>query len=337
MTTYSEVGHFRRECPKSYQQTSKFKHSARPVTTESDSEQEGAFGAFSQSYGPRGWIVDSGASSHMTQMRDWLVDYEEFDKPQKVCLGDGRIVEASGMGNIHFNMVFEVNKPKKVVMYNALYVPELTCNLFSVREAATKGNIVKFGDVRCWIRDKNGKLLGIGSLVDKLYYLDCNVVSPDHVAVGMKSQAQNTTDLWHRRLGHLNEQQLKEMVNKGLVKGVEISKCGTLSFCEKCVEGKMFRKPFKSVGEIRSTNRLQCVHTDVSGPMPTESIGGKRYFVTFIDDYSRACKVYFIKNKSEVFNKFKAFEMCTTNECGNSIRTLESAIRQWRRISLQRV
>ena len=90
------------------------------------------------------------------------------------------------------------------------------------------------------------------------------------------------------------------------------------------MEGKMSRKPFKSVGEMCSTRRLQHVHSDVPGPMPTDSIGGRRYFVTFIDDYTRCCKVYFMRNKSEVFDKFKEFESCTTNECGLSIGTLQS-------------
>ena len=49
-----------------------------------------------------------------------------------------------------------------------------------------------------------------------------------------------------------------------------------------------------------------------------------RYFVIFIDDYTRYCKVYFMKNKFEVFNKFKEFEFCTTNECSLSIGTLRS-------------
>ena len=53
-------------------------------------------------------------------------------------------------------------------------------------------------------------------------------------------------------------------------------------------------------------------------------IGGKRYFVTFIDDYTRYCEVYFMKNKSEVFNKFKELELCTTNKCSFSIGTLRS-------------
>ena len=67
---------------------------------------------------------------------------------------------------------------------------------------------------------------------------------------------------------------------------------GSLSFCKGCVQGKMQRKPFKAVGEIQSSRRLQLVHSDVCGPMNTESIGGKRYFVTFIDDFSHYCRVY---------------------------------------------
>ena len=285
---------------------------------------EGAFGASSQSSGLDDWIVDSGASSHMTQSRELLVEYKEFNEPQKVCLGDGHAVKAFGSGNIQFKMIFEGNKFKKVTMYNALYVPELACNLFSVRAAAIKGNTVEFGDTRCWIYDRDGKLLGMGSLVKKLYYLDCRTITQEQVAVASGSQIGNEADLWHRRLGHLNECQLKEMVSRNLVKGVKIPKSTGMMFCEKCVEGKMSRRNFKSVGEIRSMRKLQRVHSDVCGPMPTESIGGKRYYVTFIDDYSRCCKVYFIRNKSEVFDKFKEFELCTTNECGLPIGTLRS-------------
>ena len=324
---------FRRDCPKNRNQKfSKSKHKAKAVSTESlegshsdtESDEEAFYGVSSQSYNSVCWIVDAGALSHMTQSIQFLVDYEGFDKPQKVYLGDGRTVEAFGRGNIHFRMVFKMSKPKEVTMYNVLYVPKLACNLFSVRAAATKGNSVKFGNSKCWIHDRNGKLLGMGSLMQKLYYLDCKTITWEHVNVASGSRIGNKADLWHQRLGHLNEHQLKEMVNQDLVKGVEIPKSTGISFCEKCVEGKMFRRPFKSVGEIRSTRKLQRVHSDVCGPMPVDSIGGKRYFVTFIDDYTRYCKVYFMKNKSEVFNKFKEFELCTTNECSLSIGTLRS-------------
>ena len=332
-----ETGHFRRDCPKSRHHQKphqKPKHKAKPAKSavetreldsdshdlHSDSELEAAF-TLPEVYNPEDWIIDSGASSHMTQTKELLVNYENFDTPQKVCLGDGRTVEAFGKGDIHLTMLFKMSRPKGVVMHNALYVPKLACNLFSVRSATNRGNTIKFGRNVCWIRDRNGKLVGMGSLADKLYYLNCEAMTQERASVSL---AGNKADLWHQRLGHLNEQQLKEMVSHDLVKGMELPKSAAISFCEKCVEEKMSRKPFKPVGDIRSTRRLERVHSDVCGPMPTDSIGGSRYFVTFIDDYTRCCKVYFIKNKSEVFDKFKEFESCTTNECSQSIGVLRS-------------
>ena len=100
---------------------------------------------------------------------------------------------------------------------------------------------------------------------------------------------------------------------------MKIPKRAELSFCEGCVEGKMQRKPFKPVGEIRSTRRLQCVHSDVCGSMPTESIGGAKYFVTFIDNYWQCCGVYFMQHKSEVLDKFKVFEAATATDCRQPI------------------
>ena len=208
-------------------------------------------------------------------------------------------------------------------MYDALYVPNLNV-ICSQLEQLPQRAIVKFGEAKCWIHGNSGKLLGMGTAASKLYYLDCHTVALDHVTVVSRPQSANTADLWHQRLGHLNGGQLKEMVTHNMMMGMKIPKAEDLSFCEKCVEGKMAKIPFKSVGEIRSVRKLQRVHSDVCGPMPTVSIGGRRYFVTFIDDYTRCSRVYFMKNKSEVFDKFKEFELCTTNECSNLIGTLRS-------------
>ena len=79
---------------------------------------------------------------------------------------------------------------------------------------------------------------------------------------------------------------------------------------------------------IRSTRKLQLVHSNVYGPVQTESISGQRYFVTFIDDASQCCAVYFLKRKSEVFEKFKEFEALVTNECGQNIVTLHTDVFQ---------
>ena len=86
----------------------------------------------------------------------------------------------------------------------------------------------------------------------------------------------------------------------------------------------MCRKLFPTVEEIRSTRELRLVYSDVWGSMQTQSIGGAKYFVTFIDDYARCCTLYYMKHKSEVLDKFKEFEVTTTNDVGRAIRTLRT-------------
>ena len=72
-----------------------------------------------------------------------------------------------------------------------------------------------------------------------------------------------------------------------------------------------------------STKKLGLVHSDMCGPMQVDSIGGSRYFVTFIDDYSRCVVVYFIKHKSEVFKRFKEFDSIVINESGEKFMSIE--------------
>ncbi len=87
--------------------------------------------------------------------------YRAFSTPEKVGLGDGRNVEAvGGVGTVRLNMLFKVSNSKKAVMYDVLHVPKLACNLFSVRAAAKKGNMVKFSQLRCWIKGPKGSLKG---------------------------------------------------------------------------------------------------------------------------------------------------------------------------------
>ena len=61
---------------------------------------------------------------------------------------------------------------------------------------------------------------------------------------------------------------------------------GSLPVCESCLEGKMTKRPFKAKGR-RATETLELVHSGVCGPMSGQASGGYRYFVSFIDDYSR--------------------------------------------------
>ena len=186
-----EVGHIQRFCPKR-----KFQHRAKviedEVKSESDgevesgpesSDGEGAFPASRSAEVPNDrWLVDSGASSHMTPKREYFSEYKVFSTPEKVALGDGRVVEAVGVGTVRLTMLFKVSNSKNAVMYDVLHVPKLSCNLFSVRAAAKRGNTVKFCQSRCWIRGPKGSLQGMGLLSGKLYQLKCEVRADEETA-----------------------------------------------------------------------------------------------------------------------------------------------------------
>ena len=312
-------GHIKRDCPSLKNKPKKKTHKAKNVMLEDeDASSESAFvarGEGSDKPQQVEWLIDSGASKHMTCDQEILQEYQQFSKAQSVKLGDGRVVDALGIGNVNMKMTFKSSNVKDVTMYDVLYVPKLSGNLFSVGAATKKGNTVQFKRSRCYIRGKDGTLKGMGTQrADGLYQLDVE---------GSESvfhSASVAASLWHQRLGHTTK--LKEL--KGLVNGVDFSAEKEVPFCEGCVEGKLAKKPFKSIGEIRSERKMQLIHSDVCGPMQTESISGAKYFVTFIDDYSRCCKVYFMKQKNEVLCKFKEFEKIFTNECGLNVSRLRT-------------
>ena len=76
--------------------------------------------------------------------------------------------------------------------------------------------------------------------------------------------------------------------------------------------------------ETRVASTLDFIHNDVSGPMHKTSINGSRYFLTFIDDCSRFCWIYFMKQKSKVFGIFKVFKAMIENSFSKKIKSIRS-------------
>ena len=83
---------------------------------------------------------------------------------------------------------------------------------------------------------------------------------------------------------------------------------------ECCILEKQHRESFRKGVSYRENKLLELVHIDLCRPMRTQLIGGSCYFLTFIDDYSRKTWVYFLKQKSETFAKFKEFKALVENQ-----------------------
>jgi hypothetical protein len=94
--------------------------------------------------------------------------------------------------------------------------------------------------------------------------------------------------------------------------------------CEGCVQGKQARRPFPTDGGTRATKILELVHSNVCGPMKTPSIEGARYFLTFIDDFSRKIWVYVLKSKSEVLTRFKEWKTLVERQSEHVVKVLRT-------------
>ncbi|KAL5561856.1 hypothetical protein UlMin_031603 [Ulmus minor] len=113
---------------------------------------------------------------------------------------------------------------------------------------------------------------------------------------------------------------IQRLVNDGPLSFLEVE---LIPQCESCLEGKMTKRPFGSKGN-RVEGLLELMHNDVYGSMSVKARGGYKYYVTFIDDYSRYGYVYLIHRKSETFDKFKEFRAEVEKQLSVPIKSLQS-------------
>lgn len=153
-----------------------------------------------------------------------------------------------------------------------------------------------------------------------LYY-----IRDENECAGAAQASLPCSDLWswHERLGHLNSKDLVKIISDLRLPPPTTKEAEDLKKCEVCLRGKMTALPFPK-GRPPCTEVLKIVHTDVVGPLRVQSMSGATYFVTFIDNSSRWCEVYFLKHKSDVIEAFKQYKAFVERQTGMSIEALQS-------------
>eukprot|EP00731_Ephydatia_muelleri_P019205 Em0012g30a len=149
------------------------------------------------------WIIDSGASRHMTFEKSWFVNYTIFRTVQKVGTANGDSIEALGYGDIVIQTHLEKGVDEFIVK-DVLYVPDLTCSLLSVSTLLEKGKEVRFLGKRFTILDHKGKICGQGQRKGRLFFLDGQVMIPKEQAGTVEetlvsnAKVQTDLNLWHQ-------------------------------------------------------------------------------------------------------------------------------------------
>ncbi|KAG7593481.1 Reverse transcriptase RNA-dependent DNA polymerase [Arabidopsis thaliana x Arabidopsis arenosa] len=266
----------------------------------------------SPQYPGGGWYPDSAATHHITNTPANLNTSQPYEGSEHVIVGNGDFLPITHVGSIALPGISGTLPLKDV-----LVCPEIAKSLLSVSKL-TDDYPCKFefdSDSVC-VKDKvTNKLLSQGSKLNGLYKLD----NPQFLAY-YSSRQQSTSDvIWHRRLGHPHHQVMQHL---STISAISYNKT-TKSMCEACQLGKTCRLPF-SRSEFQASKPLERIHCDVWGPAPVTSVQGFRFYIVFIDNYSRFCWFYPLKLKSEVFLVFKSFQSLVENQFNQKIKIFQS-------------
>lgn len=233
------------------------------------------------------WYLDSGASFHMTGDKNLFSALEEKDLKMRIEMGDDGRYNVSGVGMVAFER--EYGDP--LTLTDVMYFPRLNKNLVSVAMLEDEGYNVVFSKGKAFLRHiATGQTKRTEIWVKNLYKLEVD----DYAALSMKVelvQIQDTGELWYKRLGHFHHGALKIMqqISTGLPKG----KLEQVDTCKGCTLEKYTKSSFH-VRDSQAKAILKRVDTSLCGPFSMASTTKQRYYVIFINDYSRKCWIYFM-------------------------------------------
>jgi hypothetical protein len=203
-----------------------------------------------------------------------------------------------------------ITKTGKKIIPDVYFVPSLKHNLISVGQLTQKGYRVYFENNVCTILDIPPSKMVIANIKmtnNRMFPLHMKSEMMEKIGASFKASSQDQAWVCHLRYGHINFKGLCLFQRNEMVRGLPPIQA-PINSCESCILGKQHRKSFPKEMSYRAWAPLEIVHTDLCGPMQTPSLGGRIYFLTFMDDYSRKTWVYFLKHKPETFDKFKEFK-----------------------------
>jgi hypothetical protein len=200
------------------------------------------------------WLMDSGATWHMTPNRDWFHAYEPI-YGSTMFMGDNHALEIAGIGTIKLKMYDDLIR----TISGMQHVKDLKKNLLSVGQ---------FDSLGCKIRKDNGIMKIIkGALVVlkarktvvNMFVLMGETHHEAEASIASANPAEEKTMMWHKKLGHMSEKGLKILSDQKLLPG--FTKV-TLPFCEHCVTSKQHMLKF-GTSTTKSKCILDLIHSDV--------------------------------------------------------------------------
>ena len=243
------------------------------------------------------WYPDSGATHHLTvDLANLNVKTDEYHGPDQICIGNGLGLTVKHIGSTHLS-----TPTSSFLLNDVLHVPHITKNLISVHKFTTDTNIlIEFHPTHFIVKDRTtGKVLLRELSKDGLYLFPSafnKIPSSSSAFVGERTSPNQ----YHSCLGHPAFRVVRHVLSR-----FSLPFCSnkTVHSCSACFNSKSKQLPF-TLSCTQVNFPLELIFTDVWGLSPICSKSGSKYYVSFMDAYSRYNWLYPMTNKSDVLSIF---------------------------------
>ncbi|GJU04138.1 putative ribonuclease H-like domain-containing protein [Tanacetum coccineum] len=241
-------------------------------------------------------IFDSGCSRHMTGNKFYLSDYQKIDGGFVVFDRSPKGGKITGKDKI---------RTEKLDFEDVYFVKELKFNIFSVSQMCVKKNSVLFTETEYLVLSPDFKLLDEGGLT--CLFAKATI---------------DESNLWHRRLGHINFKTMNKLVRGNLVRGLPSKLFENDHKCVACQKGKQHKASCKTKLVSSISQPLQMLHIDLFGPTFVKSLNKKMYCLVVTDDFSRFSWVFFLASKDETSGILKTFITGIENQINHRVKII---------------
>nr|GEW80308.1 ribonuclease H-like domain-containing protein [Tanacetum cinerariifolium] len=241
------------------------------------------------------WVIDNGCSRHMTGNMSYLSEFEELNGGYISFGGNPKGGKITRKGKI---------KTGKLDFNDVYFVKELKFNLFSVSQMCDKKNSILFTYTECLVLSSDFELPVASQVLlrvpreNNMYNVNLrNIVLSGDLTCLFAKATLDESNLWHRRLGHVNFKTINKLVKGNLVRGLPTKVFTNKNSCVACKKGKQYRAFCKSKS-VSSDQPLFRLHIDLFGPTFVKSLSKKSYCLVITDDYSRFFSIAERKNRT---------------------------------------
>ncbi|GJV38710.1 retrovirus-related pol polyprotein from transposon TNT 1-94 [Tanacetum coccineum] len=241
--------------------------------------------------------------------KDLFTSYKSVNRGN-VLFGGNTKSKITGKGTITHN---------SLSISNVNHVENLSFNLLSVGQICDRKCKVLFSETGSEII-KDGITIGKGTRKNGLYILKTRNSPKDALCL---TSIDDTSTLWHRRLGHANMRIIQSLSSKELVRNLPKLKFEKL-FCDACNVGKQVHESHRAKNMVSTSKCLELLHMDLFGPSAVQSYGGNFYTLVIVDDYSRYTWTRFLKHKNEAFDHFEVLSKKIQNQKGSPIISIRT-------------